>query len=761
MSDTIPARGVPGRSSTSILGNKVLRREDATLIRGRGQYVGNEPFDDLLHVHFARSTVAHGQILSIAVDEARSMPGVVAVHTANDLGLADRDPPMGFFAAEATRPFLARDRVRFVGEPIAVVVAETAAQAEDAAEAIWADVEPLPAVVNVADAVAAETLLFPDRGDNVMWEIPAKETIDFSECEVVVTKEFWNSRVAAVSIEPRVAAASYKDGRLTCWASSQGAHDHRNDVAACLGMEPGDVRTIVKDIGGGFGAKGMVSEEEIVVGHLARLMGRPVRWVENRTENLTGYVHGRAQAQTVTIGGTRDGQVTHYRLQVVQDSGAYPKWGAYLAEFTRNLATGVYDFPNVEFSAVSVATNTAPTCAYRGAGRPEATAAVERAMDLFAVEIGMDPTEVRRRNFVPPEAFPYKTATGTSMDSGNYEGTMDQALDAAGYDGLRAEQQRRRDAQDRMQMGIGVATYVEITGFGGSEYGEVRLRHDGTVLASTGATPIGTGHHTTWAMLVADRLGVPLDDIEVRHGDTDVIPTGETTGGSRSVQLAGSAMADASDKLVELARQAAADLLEAAPGDVVHDRENGAFHVAGTPAVTRTWADLAEASDEEMAGLSDHSQEGATFPCGTHVVVVELDTETGQATIDRVVAVDDSGVIVNPLLAAGQIHGGLAQGIAQGLLEEFRYDADGNPQTTNLADYTAVSTMEVPSYERSFMETPSPRNPLGAKGIGESGSIGSTAAVQSAVIDALSPWGIHHLDMPMTPEKVWAAMDAS
>jgi len=761
MSETIPARGIPGRSSTSILGNKVLRREDAALLRGRGEYVANEQFDDLLHVQFVRSSVAHGEVKSVEVGDALSMPGVVAVYTAEDLGLDDRPPPNNEYATEAKRPFLARDRVRFVGEPVAVVVAETAYQAADAAEAIWADVEPLPVVATVTAAVAADTVLFPERSDNVIWEIPAKNTIDFSTCEAVVTMKLWNSRVAAVSIEPRVAAASYEDGRLTCWASSQGAHNHRNDVALCLGMERSDVRTIVKDIGGGFGAKGMVSEEEVIVCQLARLLGRPVRWVESRTENLTSYVHGRAQSQTVTIGGNQDGRVTHYRLEVVQDSGAYPKWGAYLAEFTRNLATGVYDIANVEYSSVSVATNTAPICAYRGAGRPEATAAVERAMDLFASEIGMDPTEVRRRNFVPPEAFPYTTPTGTSMDSGNYQGSLDRALAAVNYAGLRAEQQRRRDAGERMQLGIGVATYVEITGFGGSEYGEVRLRADGTVLASTGATPIGTGHHTTWTMLVADRLGVPLDAIEVRHGDTDVIPTGEVTGGSRSVQLAGSAMADASEKLVELARQAAADLLEAAPGDVVHDREHGAFHVTGTPAVSRSWADIAAASDEEMAGLSDHSQKGATFPCGTHVVVVELDSETGQVTIDRVVAVDDSGVIVNPLLAAGQIHGGLAQGVAQGLLEEFCYDDDGNPQTTNLADYTAVSTMEVPSYERSFMETPTPRNPLGAKGIGESGSIGSTAAVQSAVIDALVPWGIRHLDMPMTPEKVWAAIQAS
>jgi carbon-monoxide dehydrogenase large subunit len=405
-------------------------------------------------------------------------------------------------------------------------------------------------------------------------------------------------------------------------------------------------------------------------------------------------------------------------------------------------------------------TNTAPTCAYRGAGRPEATAAIERAVDLFAAEIGMDPAEVRRINFIPSNAFPFTTATGTLYDSGDYEKALDAALEASDYKGLRAEQEKRRQNKSTKQIGIGVATYVEITGFGGSEYGHVSLRPDGTVLATTGATPIGTGHFTTWAMIVADKLGIPMEKIEVFHGDTDIVPTGETTGGSRSVQLAGSAMADASDKLIEIAKQKAADLLEASPEDVVLNAQEGEFHVAGTPAISHSWADIAESTEDSIAGLSDFSQEGATFPFGTHIVVAEVDLETGKATIQRVIAVDDSGVIMNPLLAAGQIHGGLAQGVAQALLEEFKYDSDGNPQTTNLADYTAISTMELPSYERSFTETPSPSNPLGAKGIGESGSIGSTAAVQSAIIDALAPQGIRHLDMPLTPEKIWAALQA-
>ena len=758
MSETL---GQPGTTSTSILGNPVLRREDDALVRGQGEYVGNVPLEGALHAHFVRSTTAHGTIESIEVDDARSMPGVVAVYTATDLGLDDRPVTMGFYPSEMGRSFLARDRVRFVGEPIAVVVAESPYLAADAAEMIWADIEPLPPVLDLADALAGDTVLFPDLGHNVAFRNAVEDPIDFSGYEVVVTEDVANSRVAAVSIEPRVVAASIVDGRLTCWASSQGAHSFRQAVAEILGLEPEDMRVYVKDIGGGFGAKGVPSEEEVMVVYLARLLERPVRWTETRTENLTGYVHGRAQDQKVTIAGTRDGDIQAYRLELIQDSGAYPKYGAFLPEFTRQMASGVYDIGRVELEFASVVTTTAPICAYRGAGRPEATAAIERAVDLFAAEIGMDPAEVRRRNLPSPDAFPFTNGTGTVYDSGEYERALDVALEAADYAGLRAEQQRRRDAGDVRQLGIGVCTYVEITGFGGSEYGEVRLQPDGTVLAVTGSTPIGTGHLTTWAMIVADRMGVPIEAITVFHGDTDRVPSGQLTGGSRSVQIAGSSMGDAADKLIELAREAAADLLEAAPGDIVLDRERGAFHVAGSPTAARSWAEIAGDAGEPLVGLSDFAQAGATFPFGTHIAVAEVDTETGHATVERIIAVDDAGVIINPLLAAGQIHGGLAQGIAQALLEEFRYDEDGNPQTANLADYTAISMVEVPMYERSFTETSTPRNPLGAKGIGEAGSIGSTPAVQSAVIDALAPFGIRHLDMPLTPERIWSALQSS
>ncbi|MDP6241198.1 MAG: xanthine dehydrogenase family protein molybdopterin-binding subunit [Acidimicrobiales bacterium] len=753
--------GQPGVTSTSILGNPVLRREDDALVRGQGRYVANVPLEAALHAHFVRSTVAHGTIESIEVDDARAMPGVVAVYTVADLGLDDRPVLMGFYPAEMKRPFLARDRVRFVGEPIAVVVAESPYLAADAAEMVWADIEPLPPVLGQSAALDGENLLFPDIGHNVAFRNSVEDPIDFSGYEVVVTEDVVNSRVAAVSIEPRVVAAGIEDGRLTCWASSQGAHNFRKSVTDLLGIEDEDLRVFVQDIGGGFGAKGVTSEEEVMVVHLARKLGRAVRWTETRTENLTGHVHGRAQEQKVTIAGTRDGDIQAYRLDVLQDCGAYPRFGAFLPEFTRQMASGVYDIERVEVEYISVVTTTTPVCAYRGAGRPEATAAIERAVDLFAAEIGMDPAEVRRRNLPGPEAFPFTNGTGTVYDSGEYEMVLDAVLEASNYADLRAEQQRRRAAGDIRQLGIGICTYVEITGFGGSEYGEVSLQADGTVLAVTGSTPIGTGHHTTWAMIVADRLGVPLEAVTVFHGDTDRVPSGQLTGGSRSVQIAGSSMGDAADKLIALARDAAADMLEAAPDDLVLDRERGAFHVAGTPSASRSWAEIAGETAEPLVGHSDFVQAGATFPFGAHIAVVEVDTETGHATVERIVAVDDAGIIINPLLAAGQIHGGLAQGIAQALLEEIRYDEDGNPQTSNLADYTAISMMEVPTYERSFTETSTPHNPLGAKGIGEAGSIGSTAAVQSAVVDALTPFGIRHLDMPLTPERIWSALQTS
>jgi carbon-monoxide dehydrogenase large subunit len=467
--------------------------------------------------------------------------------------------------------------------------------------------------------------------------------------------------------------------------------------------------------------------------------------------------HGRGQIQQVTIGGNRDGRITAYRLEVLQDAGAYPGMGAVLPWMTRMMTSGVYDLDNVEFSSTSVVTTTTPLVAYRGAGRPEAAAALERAVDLFATEIGLDPADVRRTNVVPPDAFPYTTATGTEYDCGDYARALDLVLDAAGYDDLRAEQQRRRDAGDPVVLGIGLAVYVEVTG-GGVEYGEVELRPDGTVLVKTGSTPYGQGHDTAWAMLVSDQLGIPMDRIDVVHGDTDVIASSAITGGSRSVQIAGAAVHDAAGKLLEVARQRAADLLEAAHQDVVLDEAEGRFHVAGTPSISLGWDELAVEGADPLTGLSDVADSKTTFPFGAHVAVVEVDTETGSTRLVRLVAVDDAGRILNPMLAEGQVHGGLAQGAAQALYEEVRFDDDGNPLTSNFADYAVVSAPELPMFERVMMETPTPLNALGAKGIGESGTIGATPAVHNAVIDALSHLGVRHIDMPVTPEKVWRAL---
>ena len=745
----------------SILGNEVRRVEDPRMLTDGGTYVADIPVEGAAHVVFVRSPIAHAHLLSVETSEARSMPGVVEVVTGADLDLAHRPPMMG--DAAMSRPLLATGKVRFVGEPIAAVVAETVVQATDAAEAVWADYDPLPAVVD-AESAADGPKLFDDAESNVAIAFPPAAELDFSGCDAVVTHRIVNSKIYASPIEGRVAAAAWADdGRLTCWSSTQGAHSAQGAICGALGLEPSQVRVIIPDVGGGFGTKAAPSAEECLLGWLARRVGRPVRWTETRTESLQALGHSRAQFQTVTLGGTADGRITHYHLDMLADAGAYPAVGALLPTFTGLMAPGNYDIENVVWSATAVATNTAPVQAFRGAGRPEATAAIERAVDLFAAEIDMDPAEVRRRNFLAPDAFPLTTPTGAAYDSGDYRSTLEAALEAADYDGLRAEQAARRERGDRQLLGIGLASYVEVTSPMGpvcTETGSLELRSDGSVLARTGATPFGQGHVTTLSMVVADTLGIDMDQIEMIHGDTDEIPSSDITGGSRTAQIAGSALFDASEKLIEAARPLAADLLEAAPADVVLDSETGQFHVVGTPARTADWAQVATVADQPLFVENDFEQHGPTFPFGTHVAVVEVDTGTGEVTLERLVAVDDAGTLLNPLLAHGQIHGGLAAGVAQALIEEVRYDPDGNLLTSNFADYGVISTTELPSFELFESVTPTPLNPLGAKGIGESGTVGATPAVQNAVVDALSHLGIRHLDMPTSPERVWSAMES-
>jgi carbon-monoxide dehydrogenase large subunit len=486
-----------------------------------------------------------------------------------------------------------------------------------------------------------------------------------------------------------------------------------------------------------------------------------VMWTESRSDSMLGLGHGRGQVQVAELGGTRSGRIEAYRLTVIQDAGAYPDMGAMLPFLTKSMLPGVYDIARQECIPVSVVTTTTPTVAYRGAGRPEAAAAVERILDVYADEIGVDPAEVRRQNFIQPSAFPYTTPAGSTYDSGDYEGALDRALAASGYADLRAEQARRRASGSPVQMGIGIATYVEVTGGAGfKEYGAVEVHADGSATVKTGTSPHGQGHATSWAMLVSDQTGIPVDRITLIHGDTDLVPRGEGTMGSRSLQQGGVAVHDATVGLVERARDLAANLLEASADDIVVDTASGRLHVAGTPTAGKTWAELASAASASggLFAEADMAAQGPTYPFGAHIVVVDVDIETGKVVVRRVVAVDDAGRILNPLIVEGQVHGGLAQGIAQALLEEVRYDPDGNPLTTNFADYTFVSAAELPSFETIHMETPSPLNVLGAKGIGESGSIGSTPAVQNAVVDALSHLGVRHIDMPTTPQRVWDAI---
>ncbi|MGA0803535.1 MAG: xanthine dehydrogenase family protein molybdopterin-binding subunit [Ilumatobacteraceae bacterium] len=752
----------------SILGNRVLRKEDPKFLTTGGVYVDDMQSEPLLHgaahVTFVRSQLAHAIINGIDVSAALEAPGVIAVHTAATLNLL---PEASSYNPGVARTLLASDRVRYVGEPVAVIVTEQANQGEDAADLVVIDYEPLEVLVDLEQAMASTTLLYPAAGSNVavdstVWGMPDVTGDDFfSDCDVVVKGRFVNQRLAPCPLEVRGSAVAWVDGRLYQWISTQHAQGVRDQINKSDASS--NVRVMTPDVGGGFGAKISAYPEEIVLGRVAQAVGRPLRWRETRSESMLSLGHGRAQLQYVTIGGTRDGKVLAYRLEAIQDSGAFVDVGAVLAPAcTRPMSSGVYAIPRIECRTKSVVTNTTPIVAYRGAGRPEATAAIERAMDMFAAEIGMDAAEVRRKNLIPRFMEPHTTAIGQAYDVGDYEVALDKVLDASKYSELRTEQATRRQRGDRHQLGIGVSVYVEITS-GGTNHEDARIEvlPDGRAIVYTGTSPHGQGHVTAWSMIASEHTGIPMDKIDVVWGDTDIIPDGLGTYGSRSLQLGGAAVHQTAQKLVELARSVAASMLEAAEADVVLDTSRGAFHVAGTPAVAVTWAELAthRAADGGLAISDRFTSGGATFPFGAHVAVVEVDTETGKVTHLKQVACDDAGTVLNPLLLEGQIHGGIAQGSAQALLEEFVYDEDGNPKTGNLAEYAFISAVEAPRIELVPMETPTPRNPLGAKGVGESGTIGSTPAVQSAVVDAVSHLGVRHIDMPTTPERVWRAIN--
>lgn len=748
-------------------GRPVRRTEDIPLLTGTASFVEDLPAPEALWAAFVRSTMAHARITTIDSEDARTMPGVAGVYTAEDLGLRPFGVENGVLEGFG-RPVLATGVVRFAGEAIAVVLAPTRPQAIDAAEAVLVDYKPLPVVTDPVEALrAGAPILFPSVGTNLaLEEHGLEDDAALADAEVVVRARFVNQRLAPLPLESNAILAVPDEDDLRIWVPHQAPFLFRDELAEHLDLEAERVHIIVPAVGGAFGSKAFVYPEQLCVAALAQSLRRPVRFVESRSENLVAMFHGRAQVQDVELGAGRDGTITGLRVVVHADMGAYPR-GTYLPDLTRQMASGPYRIPRIDFVARSVVTNTTPIEQFRGAGRPEAATMLERAMDMLASRLDRDPIDLRRLNLIPPGDFPYESKAGVTYDVGEYERALEEALRLSGYDELRKEQAVRRERNDPVQLGIGLAVYAEITAWG-SEFGSVEVRPDGSVTVRTGTSPQGQGHQTAFAQLVSGTLGVPLEHVHVIHSDTRLLPRGEGTMGSRSLQLGGSAIYLAAKQVLEKARRIAAHLLEASPDDVVVSGTAG-LGIAGAPERTVTWAELAEAAGDPdriprdvepgLAAEADFDMKKRhTFPFGAHVSVVEVDTETGRVTPLRHVTVDDSGRILNPILAEGQIHGGVAQGIAQALYEEILYDDQGNPLTGSLLTYQMPSATDLPDIQANRTETPTDLNPLGAKGIGESGTIGSTPAVQNAVVDALSHLGVSHIDLPLSPERVWRAI---
>lgn len=754
----------------TINGGVVKRVEDPRLITGQGNYLGDIHIEGERWMVPVRSDIPHGLIVSVDTEEALSMPGVVAVFTHSDFpdSLMPTNAPE---QSEITRrPLITGDRVRFVGDIVAVVIAESAAQAHDAAELVWADYEILEAVLSPEDAIQDDApLLFPELGTNQVYD-RGEEIADLhAAADVVIKSRVIHQRIAAIPLETSNAlSAPRPDGGVDVWAGSQQVHGHRNAFGAALGIDRSLVHVKVPDMGGGFGAKIYCYPEQVLTAAIALQLGCPIRWEESRTENLRAMTHGRAQIHDVEVGATRDGRITSLRVHVIQDAGGYQIFGSYMPEFVRRMASGPYDIPQIEFRWKAALTNTTPIHAYRGAGRPEATVDLERMVDLIAAELEMDPVDVRRRNFIQPEQFPHTTATGELYDTGEYERALDIALDNAGYPDLRREQSERRNAKARWQLGIGVTSYVEVTAPGGrKDWGAVDVATDGIVTIYSGALSHGHGHETTFAQVVSELLKVPITDIRFVQGDTDQIVRGGGTMGSRSLQMAGTAIYRAGETVLDKARHIVAHRAEASVEDVVQFN-NGRIGVAGVPDTGLTLGEIAALAndptalpDEMEPGLSAEDtwvQGEASFSFGTHVSVAEVDTETGEVRLLKHVSCDDCGNIVNQMVVDGQIHGGVAQGIGQALFEEVRYDEDANLTTGNLTGYLIPTAASLPDIEIAHTTTPTDQNVLGAKGVGEAGTIGATPAVAGAVMDAIRHLGIDQIEMPLTPAKVWTAI---
>lgn len=755
----------------SILGNPVKRTEDPSLITGASAYVDDIAVEGALWAVFVRSPLAHAKIGSVDAEAARSMPGVEAVLVASDLELAPMaGSPMA--PPSTARPPLATETVRFVGDIVAVVLADTKAHASDAGEEVFVDYDPLDAVTDPEAALAdGAPVLFADVGSNAVGELDFGADPDiFEGAEVVVQGRFLNQRLAAAPMEPNGVVVAPEDGGLVMWAACQNPHEVREAIAGAIGMPADDLHVIAPAVGGGFGAKATIYPEQAICAAAVRKLGKPVRWTETRSENMVAMSQGRAQVQDVEIGAKKDGELVALRVAIVQDVGAYPNMGAILPFLTRQMATGVYRFGKVELKATSVTTNTTPIAAYRGAGRPEAAALLERAIDMLAAELEMDPAELRRKNFIPPDAFPYETPTGATYDTGEYAKALDAALEAIDYEELRREQAERRERGDRIQLGIGLSSFLEVSGLGpagSTEFGSAAVSEDGTITVLSGSSSHGQGHRTVFAQIAAELFDVPIERVNVIQSDTKLVPRGIGTYGSRSLQLGGTAVHNASNAVIEKAKTLAAHLLEASSEDIVVS--DGKVGVTGVPGKALGWDELATAAADASKlpegmepGLEsggDFDQGATSYPFGAHACAVEVDTETGEVRFRKYVSVDDCGVMVNPMLVQGQVHGGLAQGIAQALWEHVTYDETGNPMNGNLSTYGVPSAAELPSFDTISMQTPTPLNPLGAKGIGELATVGSTPAVQNAVVDALAHLGVRHIDLPLSPERIWQTIE--
>jgi carbon-monoxide dehydrogenase large subunit len=754
-----------------LLGERVRRVEDRSLVTGQARYTGDlEPSEgSSLEVAFGRATMAHARITAVDVDDARLAPGVIGVFTAADFadvcGISPVPVPV-----ELIRPVLATDVVRFVGEIVAVVVATSQAAAVDAAESVFVDLEPRASSVSLDQAGAPDAaLVFESVDSNVAMQEQGVPGPAFDTAPIVVALDIHNQRVAVAPLEPNaILAEPDGSGGLVVHLSTQAPHALRDALAELCGIEQSAIRVIAPWVGGGFGAKSTADPEYVLVCRLALRLGRPVRWRQTRTENLL-TMHGRDQRQRVKIALEPDGTLLAIHADLIPDLGAYASINHFLAGLTNKMVAGTYRVASATTSISSTLTNTAPPSGYRGAGRPEAASLVERTIDVVAAVLGHDPATLRKANLIAADAFPYVTPTGAVYDSGDYGLALDRALEIACYDERRAEQAARRAAGDTRLLGIGISCYVEVTGGAGpTEFSDVEVHPDATVTVRVGTFGHGQGHRTTYAQIAADALGVPFESIRVIDGDTALVARGVGTFGSRSMQIGGSSIHSSCLQVVERARELAADLLEASPLDVLHTADG--FAVAGVPSKVVGWGDVATHADrigtrqsnDPRVGLyayMDWERAAATFPFGAHVSIVEVDADTGKVTILEHVAVDDCGMVLNPLLAEGQVHGGIAQGVAQALLEEIVYDGEGNLLTTNFADYAIISAAELPSFTLDRTVTPTPINPLGAKGIGESGTIGATPAVQNAVVDALAHLGVLHVDMPCTPERVWRAIN--